>query len=102
MKPERYRAYAKSTATRSYTQTDDEGVAVLDESGQAMRKTREWDAEDVAHEGKLVGGKAEFDAGKTTIERVVFYGGPRDSEMVLGSVEVGKSGSISVAPPEKG
>jgi hypothetical protein len=75
MNPERFRAYAvESVESRRTIDGEKQNVA--------------HDVENPAFEGKLVDGVAKFDAGKVTITRVVFYGGPVEEEVVLGEVVV--------------
>lgn len=82
MKPTRFRAYAVETV---------ESRRIVDGAKQNVSH----DVENPAFEGKVVDGKADFDAGKTTISKVVFYGGPADEEVCLVSVDINKSGKIS-------
>lgn len=95
MKFDRFRAYAASEATRHRTARTRKGKRV-----RVARKP--WPVEDVAFEGEASGdgSLAAFDAGKTEIARVVFYAGDPEHEAVVGSVEVGKAGKISVACPD--
>lgn len=100
MKFERFRAYTLGEATTSkwVEHEDDEG---------RVTKTRDvidaWPAEHVAFEGASSGDgeTAEFNAGNTEISKVVFYRGDVESERVVGSVEVGKAGKISVKCPDR-
>jgi hypothetical protein len=39
-------------------------------------------------------------AGEAKVSRVVFYDGPKETETVVGSVDVGKSGKIEASLPE--
>lgn len=88
--PERYRAYTKGSLRAAHlvkTETDD---------GEGLGPKPAYDAENVAFSGDLTNGRAGFDAGKTVISKIVFYGGEPDGEVVVGSVEVGASGPQDV------
>jgi hypothetical protein len=98
MKPDRYRAYTAAKATKK-------AVEVNPDTMKAHRIRHEYDVEDVAFEGKTDGDAASFDAGDTAITRVVFLKTGKDDagekiETVVGSVDVGTSGHISVTCPE--
>ena len=100
MKFERFRAYTLGEATKSAA------VAAEDDEGRITKERKvvdSWPAEHVAFEGPSTGDgeTAEFDAGKTEISKIVFYRGDVDSERVVGSVEVGKAGKISVDCPDR-
>jgi hypothetical protein len=58
------------------------------------------EVEDVIAEGSAKNGVASFDAGEAKVSRVVFYDGPKETETVVGSVDVGKSGKIEASLPE--
>lgn len=83
MKPTRFRAYAVETV---------ESRRVID----GKKENIPHDVENPAFEGKVVDGKATFDAGATKITRVVFYGGPAADEAVIGDLQIDRSGKISV------
>lgn len=89
---EHFRAYAADTGVKTKW------------SRKAQERTvrKEWDTEEVVLTGKANadGQSASFDAGDTVITRVVFLTGKKDDETVVGSVDVGKSGSISVTCPD--
>lgn len=91
MQFDRFRAYAKATATRSVADKDNPPAKIVVDS---------WDVEDVAFEGEAdADGKATFDAGETLVSRVVFYSGAKDAEAVCGEVAVNAGGIISLACP---
>lgn len=95
MKFDRFRAYAASEATRHRT--------ARTRKGRRVRVARApWPVEEVAFEGEASGdgSLAAFDAGKTEIAKVVFYAGAAEAERVVGSVDVGKAGKISVSCPD--
>lgn len=98
MQFDRYRAYAAATGTRSKLIKNEDGSIPLTDDGEIKRTiVDEWDHEEVAFEGEPAGdGTVSFDAGQTVITKVVAYRGPADGESVAGSIEVGKSGKISV------
>lgn len=96
--PERFRAYAPSEAVRSYVQTDENGPRV-NKRGVIIRKEVKAPAEDVFLEADTIDGVADFNSGKTVISRIVFYGGPVESEVVVGSVELGEAGKFAIPCP---
>ena len=100
MKFDRFRAYARSTGTKSewLSEEDDEGVVTKE-----RRVVESWDTDDVAFEGEpgSDGETAEFDAGETVVTRVVFYRGAVESERAVGEAEIGRSGSIAVRCPDR-
>ena len=77
MKATRYRAYAKAEV-------------------QNRGSDASHEVEEVAFEGALADGKAEFDAGDRKVSKVAFYGGSKAEEVSLGEMPVNKSGKISV------
>lgn len=87
----RYRAYAKKTVLSKRHRDDDGNPGPLE-------------VEEVIAEGDLKDGRAAFDAGDVKVTKVVFYAGPKNSEVVAGSVDIGKAGRVSVeyAAPEDG
>lgn len=100
MKPTHFRAYAPATAKRSFALYEN-GEPVIAEDGTHQRGLKLWDVEDTAFDGPTTDGRAVFDAGSTTITRLVFLGnGPGDEETVIGSIDLNRSGSIDEAAPE--
>lgn len=120
-----FRAYAQASAQKSFTTTDEDGNAVLDRKGRPVRASREWPIEAVAFTGATTDDKAEFDAGDVVVTRVVFLSlvphaelvashedrglalslnpddlEPDGAEIVVGCVNLGASGAISVACPD--
>jgi hypothetical protein len=52
--------------------------------------------ENVAVEGPVTGSSVVIAAGTTVITRAVFYRGPAENEVVVGSVDVNAAGDIAV------
>lgn len=103
MKFDRFRAYASTEGGRSKMIKNEDGSIPRDEDGEVVKtRVASWPVEEVAFEGEAdADGKATFNAGDTTITKVAFYAGPADGERVVGSLDVGKPGKISVPCPDK-
>lgn len=96
--PARFRAYTLAPMATTSARWPD-GSPILNEDETAPGERRVVDmhqVEQVAIEGDLFDGEADFDSGDVIISKVVAYGGPADAEVVAGCVEVGKAGAISV------
>ncbi len=74
---ERYRAYTSGMALKKAKTK--KGKLLVDEDRNAVMVPSHA-VEDVAFEGELTDGKAEFDAGDVAITRIAFFGGDALSE----------------------
>lgn len=99
-----FRAYAATEAVKMALAVDEYGDALLDDDGRCYKvPVEQWPVEDVVIEGPADegGASASFDAGETVITRVVFFQRADHGDVVVGTAEVGRSGEISVSPPER-
>jgi hypothetical protein len=92
---ERFRAYARRPLTRKPNAKD---YMAAGKAGRVIKPgTRiEYEGEDIAAQGAVVGDKLSLDAGAIVITKVVFYNGPVEAEAVAGSVEVNAAGHIEI------
>lgn len=95
---DRFRAYGAAKMTRKPRLEDHTARAVAEKRAFTKNQRIRYDVEQVVAEGKVNGSgiltvSAEDGA---VITRVVFYGGPVESEVVVGSVEVGEAGPVDI------
>lgn len=94
-KADRFRAYVKGPMTRKPRVTDHVARA---EDGKKPFKPGdrvEYEVEHVGQEGSVSGSSVSISSTEV-VERVVFYAGPVEEEVVVGSVAVGAAGGISI------
>jgi hypothetical protein len=94
--PDRYRAYAQATMTRKPSVEDHLALSKKGKKFAPGARVR-YAVEQVAAEGELAGGALKLSPGPdTVITKVVFYRGPVESEVVVGSLDVGAPGDIAI------
>src|SRR5688572_25516964 len=88
---DRFRAYAAAKLLRRPTAQE---AVKLD---LPPRSKVRYEGEEIAVEGEVTTGAAVINGPKgLTITRVVFYKGPRESEVVVGSIDVNANGKIEI------
>jgi hypothetical protein len=97
---DRYRAYAAGKSLRNATVADFIKRAEQKLPPLSIGAKIRFDVEVVAIEGEVKGETVSISAGEVTIIRVVFYKGPIETEVVVGSVEVNAAGVIEIAMVE--
>jgi hypothetical protein len=94
---DRYRAYAAEKFLRNATVADYVKRAADNLPPLKQGAKIRYDGEVVALEGDVTGDAVSISAGAVTITKVVFYKGPIEAEVVVGSVEVNIGGTIEIS-----
>jgi hypothetical protein len=100
---DRFRAYGQVDLTRKPSIADHVKAANSGKPFKAGDRVS-YKGADVVAEGKVTGSSVTVPAGKTQIERVVFYKGDVADERVVGSIDVNATGEVKidlVEPPEE-